>query len=430
MKAGSGGRGGGTRPRGRRSERGRTGGVPGQSAVDEPRSFPREASALQLPEALEGRLRSGHPWVYRDHVPRSFNAKAGSFVRVQAGRFFGYALWDAESPIALRVFSQQQPPDSAWVKARVDEAWELRQRLLPAETDAFRLLFGEGDGLPGVVVDVYAGFAVLVRYSVALRQVADWVVEALEPRSEIRGVCERLSRRQEGTPTLSHLTGQVPPPLVMVREQGLSYEVDLESGQKTGLFLDHRDNRGYLRELTREKSVLNLFAYTGAFSVACAAGGASHVTSVDIAAPAVAAAERNFAHNGFAPQRHSAVAADVFEFLEESKRSGRMWEIVIADPPSFGSSRAELFGALRAYKKLHAAALAVLAPQGLYAAASCTAQVSADAFRETLAEGAARAGRRLTVVHEAAHAPDHPYAAGHLEGRYLKFVLARSLPVV
>jgi 23S rRNA (cytosine1962-C5)-methyltransferase len=365
--------------------------------------------------------------VYRDHVPPAFRAEAGDFVAIRSGGFRGFALWDAESPIALRVFSRTSKPDAAFVKARVAEAWQLRERLLPPETDCFRLLFGEGDGLPGIVVDVYAGFAVLVSYSPALKQVLAWVAESLAAHREIKGVCERVTRRKERTSELRQLSGEKPPALVMVREHGLAYEVDLESGQKTGLFLDHRDNRRYLRDLARGCTVLNLFSYTGAFSVSCAAGGAKHVTSVDIAAPAIAAASRNFGHNGIAAERHEGVAQDVFEFLEGAKRAGRRFDLVIADPPSFASSRAELFGALRAYKKLHTAALSVLTPGGLYAAASCTAQVSPDAFRQTLAEAAGR-HHRLTVVHEAAHAPDHPYAAGHLEGRYLKFVLARSLP--
>jgi 23S rRNA (cytosine1962-C5)-methyltransferase len=388
-----------------------------------------EPGALELPEALEGRLAAGHPWVYRDHLPRQFRAEPGAFVRVQSGRFCAYALWDAESPIALRIFSRQAPPDAAWVKARIDEAWQLRKQLLPPDTDAFRLLFGEGDGLPGIVVDVYAGFAVVVSYSSALGAVMSWVVQALTQRPELRGVLERVTRRKDRSSELKPLSGQAPPALLMVREHGSSYEVDLEAGQKTGLFLDHRDNRRYLRQLSAGKTVLNLFAYTGAFSVSCAAGGATRVTSVDIAAPATAAAARNFAHNRLAAELHEGIAQDVFEFLEQALRSGRRWDLVIADPPSFASSRAELFGALRAYKKLHTAALGVLAPGGLYAAASCTAQVSPDAFRQTLAEAAGRASQRLTVVHEAAHAADHPYAAGHLEGRYLKFVVSRVLPV-
>jgi 23S rRNA (cytosine1962-C5)-methyltransferase len=389
---------------------------------------PRDASALVLSESLEARLDAGHPWVYRDHVPPSFRAKAGDFVHVECGRFDAWALWDAESPIALRVFSRQKRPDAAWVKARVDEAWELRQRLLPPNTDAFRLLFGEGDGLPGVVVDVYAGFAIVVSYSSALEQVVSWVAAALAERPEVHGVCERVTRRKDRASELRHLSGQEPPEVVMIEEHGLRYEVDFEAGQKTGLFLDHRANRHYLRGLAAGKRVLNLFSYTGAFSVSCAAGGASHVTSVDIAAPAIEAAGRNVLHNALPPALHEGVAQDVFEFLEAAQRAGKRWDLVIADPPSFASSRAELFGALRAYKKLHAASLSVLTPGGLYAGASCTAQVSPDAFRQTLAEGAARAGQRLTVVHEASHAVDHPYAAGHLEGRYLKFVLCRALP--
>jgi 23S rRNA (cytosine1962-C5)-methyltransferase len=392
---------------------------PRSQAADEP-------GVLVLPDSLEARLSAGHPWIYRDHVPERFRASAGEFVRVRSGRFEAHALWDADSPIALRIFSRQMRPDSAWVKARVDEAWQLRQRLLPPRTDAFRLLFGEGDGLPGIVVDIYAGFAVIVSYSAALKQVVSWVVEALAGRPELCGVCERTTRRKDRSSELKHLHGEPPPPLVMVEEHGLRYEVDLEAGQKTGLFLDHRDNRRYLRELAAGASVLNLFSYTGAFSVSCAAGGAAQVTSVDIAGPAIAAAERNFRHNELSTP-HEGVARDVFEFLEGAKRAGQRWDIVIADPPSFASSRSELFGALRAYKKLHAAALSVLTPGGLYAAASCTSQVSPEAFRQTIAEAGGRA-HRLTVVHEAAHAVDHPYGVGHLEGRYLKFVLCRALP--
>ena len=383
-----------------------------------------------LPEALEARLDAGHPWIYRDHVPPRFRAEAGDFVHVECGRFDAWALWDAQSPIALRIFSRHKRPDADWVAARLDEAWLLRQRLLPQGTNAFRLLFGEGDGVPGVVVDVYAGFAIVVSYSPALRQVVGWVAAALSERSEIAGVCERVTRRKDRVSELRQLSGEPPPEVLLIEEHGLRFEVDFEAGQKTGLFLDHRENRRYLRELSAGKSVLNLFSYTGAFSVSCAAGGASHVTSVDIAAPAITAATRNVAHNALPASVHEGVAQDVFEFLEAAKRAGKHWDIVIADPPSFASSRAELFGALRAYKKLHAAALSVTTPGGLYAAASCTAQVSPDAFRQTLAEGAARVGQRLTVVHEVAHAPDHPYVAGHLEGRYLKFVLARTLPLV
>lgn len=362
-------------------------------------------------------------------MPSRFSAPSGAIVAVAAGRFSGFALWDPESPLALRVLSRRSPPDAAWVQARLEEAWQLRRQLLPPRTNAFRLLFGEGDGLPGIVVDVYAGFAIVVSYSPALEQLKGWVAEALEGHPDIRGVCERITRRKDRVSELRPLSGEKPPQTVLVEEHGLCFEVDFELGQKTGLFLDHRENRHYLRGLARGKRVLNLFAYSGAFSVACAAGGASHVTSVDIAAPAIAAATRNFAHNRLPAELHEGQAADVFEFLADAKSRGRRWDLVIADPPSFASSRAELYGALRAYKKLHAAALSVLEPGGLYAGASCTAQVSPDAFRQTLAEGAARVSQRLTVVHEVAHAPDHPYAAGHLEGRYLKFVLCRALPL-
>lgn len=370
-------------------------------------------------------------------MPRAFHATPGTFVKIRAGSFVAYALWDPDSPLALRIYSRAGAPDAAWVKTRVDEAFELRQRLLPPGTDAFRVLFGEGDGLPGISVDVYAGHAVLVSYSKALSRVAEWVKQALAARAELFSVSERALRArdprragsQEGRARLEPYSGSAPPRPLLVRERGLVFEVDLEQGQKTGLFLDQRDNREFLRPLCASQRVLNLFAYTGGFSVAAAAGGASHVTSVDIAAPAIAAARRNFAHNGFAEGQHDALAQDALDFLVRAGQQGERWSIVIADPPSYASSRSELHGALRAYRKLHVACLRVLEPGGLYAAGSCSSQVSADAFRQTLADASARALRRLTIVREAAHAFDHPYTPGHLEGRYLKFVVSRVLPL-
>ncbi len=377
---------------------------------------------IQLPGFLKRALSSGHPWVYRDHVPRGFSAPSGSWVRIQAGNFTGYALWDEHSPIALRMLSATRQPDAAWVAERVQQAWQLRELVRATDTSALRWLNGEGDGLPGVTVDLYAGFAVLVTYADAVEPLVPWVVDALGKTTKLSGIV----RRRKGE-ALEVLSGRKPPRELVVSEHGLRFAVDLHAGQKTGLFLDHRDNRRTVGQLAAGKRVLNLFSYSGGFSVHAATAGAASVTSVDSAPAAMADAARNFELNGLDPGSHEPVVADAFEFLERAVSQARRFDLVVCDPPSFARDRSQLEAALKAYTRLNTLGLRVTAPGGLYAAASCTAQVSPQAFRETLAESARRAKRRLQIIHDAGQAPDHPVMAGHLEGRYLKFVIGRPL---
>jgi 23S rRNA (cytosine1962-C5)-methyltransferase len=383
---------------------------------------------LRLPAFLAARLNAGHPWIYRDHLPSGFRAESGAWLQIAAGDFSGYALYDARSPIALRIFSRKQLPDQAWVQKRVREALELRTLLRGPGTNAFRALFGEADHLPGVTADVYDRYVALVTYADSLDVVLPWVCQALREELALDGIVRRRRRADTAGEARSEvLWGELPPPFVVL-ENSMKLEVDLALGQKTGLYLDQRDNRKFVRGLSRGRRVLNLFSYTGAFSVAAALGGALQVTSVDSAAAASEAASRNFELNGFDPRAHEFHAEDAFEFLERA--DGRRFELVIADPPSFAGSKAQLKRALRAYTRLHTLCLRVTTPGGLYAAASCTAQVSPEAFRETLAQAAASAGVELTVVHDAGHALDHPIRAGHLEGRYLKFMVCRAVPRV
>jgi 23S rRNA (cytosine1962-C5)-methyltransferase len=184
-----------------------------------------------------------------------------------------------------------------------------------------------------------------------------------------------------------------------------------------------------MANLCAGKSVLNLFSYTGAFSLYAARAGATSVTSVDMSQPAARAARANFELNGLDPEQHEFLSEDVFEYLERTRQAGKTYDVVICDPPSFANSREQLKNALRAYVSVNSAGLRVLAMSGVYAAASCTSQVSVEAFRGVLAEAAVNAKRRFQVFHDAAHAPDHPISAGHPEGRYLKFVVGRALPI-
>lgn len=384
---------------------------------------------LELPAQLKRGLQAGHPWVYRDHVPRGFQAPSGTWVKVRAGGYTAFALWDETSKIALRLFSERGVPDAAWVSDRVNAALALRQRLLDRETSAYRLLYGEGDGIPGLTVDVYGAFAVIVTYADSLESVVPWVVRALHEQLKLHGVVRRARVRDGEPPRLEVLHGRLPPRDLIISEHGLRMHVDLFLGQKTGLFLDHRDNRHFLGQLCGGKRVLNLFSYTGAFSLYAARAGATLVTSVDLSQPAARAARANFELNGFDPDQHEFLSEDVFEFLERTRQAKLSYDVVICDPPSFANSREQQKNALRAYASVNSSGLRVLEVGGIYAAASCTAQVSSEAFRGVLAEAAVNAKRRLQIIHDAGHAADHPIQAGHPEGRYLKFVVARALSI-
>jgi 23S rRNA (cytosine1962-C5)-methyltransferase len=383
--------------------------------------------SLVLPTSLSDQLALGHPWIYRDHVPQDLDLPSGSWVHVRAGSSEAYALWDRTSPIALRVFSRHGPPDAAWFRKRVSEALALRAPLRAGSTNAFRVLYGEGDGVPGLTVDLYDRHAVLVTYADSVDTLVPDVVRELKRELSLDGVLQRRRGAGEGADRVVLLDGREPPRPLIVSEHGVRFVADLYAGQKTGLFLDHRENRAYVRSVARGADVLNLFAYTGGFSVYAALGGARRVTSVDIAPAAIAAARENFAENGVAAELHEAVAADVFAYLEKARREARRFDLVICDPPSFASSQSKQYAALRAYARLNALGLSLLSEGGLYAAASCTAQVSPEAFRHTLAQAAARAGVRLQIIHDVGQPVDHPIFVGHPEGRYLKFVVGRVL---
>ncbi len=390
--------------------------------------MPRRPKTIELPRSLQSTLAAGHPWVYRDHVPPGVDAPTGTWVEVHAGKFTGYALWDADSAVALRIFSQRSMPDSKWFETRVRDAWQLRAPLRDGSTDAYRWINGEGDGLPGVVVDLYGGYAVLATYSESLETVVQPVVDALRAVSDLAGICRRTQRSQKGDDRgLQCSWGRSPPSQLIVQEHGVRMRAGLHEGQKTGLFLDHRENRRYVGSLAAGRSLLNLFSYTGGFSLHAALGGATTVTSVDVAPATAAVARDNFALNGLDPENHEFVVADAFEYLERQRANRARFDIVVTDPPSFAHGRSQVEAAIKAYTRLGRLALGLVAPGGWYVAASCTAQVSPAAFQDALRDAARRAGRRLQMVHEAGQPLDHPVMAHHPEGRYLKLVAGRVL---
>ncbi len=267
---------------------------------------------LKLPAAMDHALRAGHPWIYRDHIPRGFSAASGSWLRLRAGDSQAWGLWSSESAIALRLFSTRDRPSAAWVLTRVQDALALRRLGLSEDTTAYRLLFGEGDGVPGVTVDMYGKHAVIASYADGLDEVVRWVEVALAELLAPASVTHKRHDQARGEDEL--LRGKSPPRDLVVLENGIRFRVNLEQAQKTGLFLDHRDNRAVVARFASGRSILNLFSYTGAFSVYAARAGARRVTTVDVVPGVVEAARENFRLNGLDPDAHEFVVADAFEW--------------------------------------------------------------------------------------------------------------------
>jgi 23S rRNA (cytosine1962-C5)-methyltransferase len=372
---------------------------------------------LNLGKPLENALKSGHPWIYRNHLPQH-NARHGEWVRLEAGRASRVGLYDAESQIAVRLFSEEMVPNRAFIHGRVKQALALRE-LIAADTDAYRLIYGESDFLPGIVADKYGRYVVVKTYSSSVEVILPEIIWALSKELKLRGIAKRTERGLES------LWGDLPPPEVTVKENDLNFLANLHEGQKTGLFLDQRNNRQSVRTLSKNKTVLNLFSYNGGFSVYALAGGATHVTSVDIAGAANRDAERNVKLNGFEESSHEALTADVFGMLENYSKTSKTFDMVILDPPSLAKDKKNRYGAIRAYRKLNVQAMRCVKPGGLLVSSSCTSQVSPTDFKDMLKEAAQEADVNAQIIHEAGHALDHPVPVVFPEGLYLKFVVMR-----
>ena len=380
-------------------------------------------------QAPAERLARGHPWVWRETVAGPLEGAApGDEVQVVTpdGAPVGRGLVDPGSPIAVRVWTAgRNPIDPALWEYRVARACRLRATLFDGQpTNAYRLIHGEGDRMPGFVVDRYNEVAVLRTDGAAAAARVQDLARALWPIAEacgIRSLVHRIGSKGE-TPRLEVLRGRPAPERTVADEDGVPFAVDLAHGQKTGAFLDQRDNRRRVGELARGRRVLNLFSYAGGFSLHAARGGAAHVTSVDIATMAHATAQSSFRLAGLDPSAHAFVTADVRSFLDGARRRGERWDLVVSDPPSFAPSERALARALAGYRALHRACVEVLAPDGVLCASSCSSHVDAQTFLGTL-DDVALGGRLMAVTELRGAGPDHPTLAGFPEGRYLKFVV-------
>jgi 23S rRNA (cytosine1962-C5)-methyltransferase len=431
---------------------------------------------LRVSTPAETAVRSRHPWIFSDSIQESNRAGQSGELAVVYDRndkFLAVGLFDPESPIRVRVLHAGKPQtiDAAWWQARLEQTLARRAGLFDAQTTGYRLIHGESDGWPGLVLDRYDTTLVLKLYTAAWLPWLDNLLALIKEKIPCERIVLRLSRNIQGAalraPSRSHHTNELEPipPLpggegrgeggllythiapsvhgegkhdgqilfgspptapVIFSENGIRFEADVLRGQKTGFFLDQRENRREVETLARGRRVLNAFSFSGGFSVYAARGGAVSVTDLDISPHALESARRNFALNQNFPNtaacRHETVQADAFEWIGKSSAK---FDLIVLDPPSLAKRAAEREGAIRAYERLNSLGIRLLARDGILVAGSCSAHVSAPEFFDAVRLAAAKSGRKFSELKTTQHPPDHP--AGFKEADYLKVIYLRFM---
>ena len=399
---------------------------------------------LRLSPAAENHIRRGHPWVYESGVrEQNREGERGELAVIydKQDRFLAVGLYDPASPLRLRVLHAGSPQtlDAAWWKRLLESAVQRRAALFGPDTTGYRLINGESDGWPGLVLDRYASTLVLKLYTASwlphLEMVLGLLTERFQESLPGMNVVLRLSRNMQAQAAEEKLSdgqtliGDEPLGPVIFEEYGLKFEADTVRGQKTGFFLDQRENRRIVGSMVEKlvqqgdgRRVLNAFAYSGGFSLASARAGAAEVVSLDISRHALDSSERNFALNhdlsGVARCFHRPVLADVFKWLGEA--GGEPFDLIVLDPPSLARREIEREGAIRAYARLSESAIKRLRPSGVLMAASCSAHVSPEEFFETVRTVARKSRRPWKELRTTRHPPDHH--ATFAEAEYLKAI--------
>lgn len=385
---------------------------------------------LTLKADREKSLRRFHPWIFSNAVARiSGRPKPGQTVEVQdaQGNWLARASYSPESQIQARVwtFQQTQAVDIAFFRKRLQQAEQAR-KLLPlfGSTNAYRLIAGENDGLPGITIDRYANVLVLQLLSAGAEFQRKALLSALSSEYPECAIYERSDvdvRKKEGLqPTTGLLQGELPPQPMAIEENGLKLLIDIEQGHKTGYYLDQRNNRKLIGELARDKRVLNCFSYTGGFGTYALRGGAKEVINLDVSDLALETAAKNVELNGLDSSRIQQVKADVFQQLRDYREQGEKFDLIVLDPPKFVDSKASLKRASRGYKDINFQALHLLNPGGILATYSCSGLMPTGLFQKIVADAAVDANCPLRFLKTLEQAEDHPVASYYPEGHYLK----------
>jgi 23S rRNA (cytosine1962-C5)-methyltransferase len=384
---------------------------------------------IHLKPGKERPVLLGHPWIFSGAIRDSpFDVEPGEIVRVCAadGRFIAIGYLNPRCSIAVRIVSlNDEPIDNAFVRRRVEAALDLRRRVVPQDTDAYRLINGEGDGLPGFVVDRYGNVLVLQCLTAGAERLKALLVAVLIDLLSPSVIHERSDgsvRRGEGlAASVGLLYGEMPA-AVSVHENGLAFCVDPAAGQKTGFFLDQRTNRALARACASGARVLDAFAYSGGFAVHAGAGGADRVVAVETSESALVLAERNWQANGLPAIAARFVRADVRSFLSGTEER---FDLLILDPPALVKHRHEVNAGARAYRDLHVRAFRRAERGALVMTFTCSQHVDAELFRRTVVAAAADAGYAVQLLAHLGPGPDHPVCLAHPEGEYLRGLLLR-----
>jgi len=385
--------------------------------------------AVKLIPTAEKHVKKGHPWVF-DRGIKKMNGepKAGDICVIfdqKKNSFLGLGLYDPDSVIRIKMIQVHSKAkiNREWFEQKFKLAKEKRAKLLNATTNSYRLIYGENDGLPSLIVDIYDRVAVLKLYSLIWQPFLDLIIETVVGQSACEAVVLRLSRKvsqgledhHDGEVVYGNLVDEE----VLFLEAGLRFHANVIRGHKTGFFLDHRQNRIKVGKLSQGKTVLDVFSYAGGFSVHALVGGATEVTSLDISKQALAVAQKNVHLNeARITGKHNIYAVDAFEGLNHLKNTKRTYDLVIIDPPSFAKSEKEIPQALNSYSRLAKLGAALVKQGGMLLLASCSSRISRDAFFEINEQALRSTQNKFQLIEKTFHDDDHPI--GFPEGSYLK----------
>ena len=380
---------------------------------------------LYLKPGRERPVLNGHPWIFSGAIERS----DGDDQKVSVAdiydskkKWLARGHFNPKSQLRVRLLTWQRDAiDQSFFARRLSHALLFREQQFRKTTNAYRLVNGEGDLLPGLIVDRYADFFICQFFTAGMELFKAEIINALSELTPATGIFERSEgrvREEEGLEASTQvLAGQTPPETIEIEEHGLKFLVDVKHGQKTGFFLDQRDNRAFLATLARDRTVLNCFSYTGGFSVYAFAGGATEVVTFDSSHQALVLAERNLALNSFADAPGELIKGDAFAYLKEVDHK---FDIIVLDPPSLAHKRSDVEAASGGYKFLNLHALKHLNPGGLLLTFSCSQHLPSDLFQKIVFGAAVDAGRKVTIIRRLGYPIDHPVSLHHPEGEYLK----------
>jgi 23S rRNA (cytosine1962-C5)-methyltransferase len=410
------------------------------SVLDQLPAVSDKRMAVRVTPDARRQIAAGHPWVYNESISSiSHRGVIGDLAVIfdNDRNFVAIGLWDPGSPIRIRILHHGKPAtiDTDFWQQRIRAAFD-RRTAIGDGTDGYRVLNGENDGFPGLVLDRYADTLVLKLYSPVwishLRSLVPVIGEVLDPTALVLRLARTMTdQRLKGLSEGMALIGETPTAPVMFREHELWFEADVVAGQKTGHFLDQRENRALVGSMAAGMRVLDVFAGTGGFGVYAAAGGATRVTSVDQSEPTLAVAERNVAHNAELPNvrhcEHDSIVGDAFEVMDRLVQRRKHYDIVVVDPPSFAQRKSNVERALHAYGQLTKRAVLLTRPDGLLMQSSCSSRITDEQFYATVRGSAQRAGYDLVELRRTGHALDHPVTFA--QGGYLKALFARVIPL-